>query len=57
MAKLRCISTCYMPITPGVELPAERYEDITNDDIYEVEDSRVAEFLATGKFETVLVEV
>ena len=53
MQELRCLATCYMPSTrKGVKV--ERYEDIEDEDIYEVPDKRVNEFLETGNFERVL---
>lgn len=49
MAKLRCIATCYMPISKGSKV-VERYEDEENSDVYEVGELRVKEFLATDNF-------
>lgn len=50
MTKLRCLSTCYMPSNQkGVQV--ERYEDEEGEDVYEVPDDRVEEFLVTGNFE------
>lgn len=52
MTNLRCLTTCYMPSTKkGVHV--ERYEDIEDEDIYQVPDKRVQEFLDTHNFELV----
>lgn len=55
MAKLICISTCYMPTgpeQPDGRIALERYEDYYGDerDTYEVSDEMVQEFLDTGNF-------
>ncbi len=50
--KLLCISTCYMPTPKGTEYPLEGYEDVFGRglDVYEVDNSLVKKFLASGKF-------
>jgi len=54
MAKLRCTATCYMPTgkkpKKGRNPEVDRFEDVEGEDIFEVEDDRVEEFLATGNF-------
>ncbi len=53
MTKLNCIATCYMSSEVGSE-QVQRYEDENGkEDIYEVPEGRVDEFLATGNFEAV----
>ena len=52
MKKVRALATVYMPSTKeGVKV--ERYEDIEGEDIYEISDRRLGEFLKTGNFEEV----
>ncbi len=52
--KLRCIGTCYMPTgkkpKKGRSPEVDRFEDVEGEDLFEVEDGRVDEFLATGNF-------
>ncbi len=50
MTRLRCISTVYMPAAEGSEQRFDRYEDERGEDVYEVVNDRVEEFLATGNF-------
>ncbi len=54
MALLRCIGTCYMPTgakpKKGRSPEVERFEDVEGEDLFEVEEDRVEEFLATGSF-------
>lgn len=52
MVKVRCIRTCWMPQEAnGVIL--EKYEDIRNEDVFEIEDDRLDEFLSSSNFEKV----
>lgn len=52
MKKVKCLATVYMPSTKeGVKV--ERYEDTEGEDVYEIPDARLKEFLATGNFEEV----
>ena len=52
MTEVRCVATCYMPSTEeGVKV--ERYEDDPHEDVYQIPDERVDEFLETGNFELV----
>ncbi len=54
MARLHCNTTCYMPTNDkpkkGKNQVVERYED-EEGGIYEVEENRVDEFLASSNFE------
>jgi len=54
MAKVKCISTCYMPNTdPNDEAKMIRYEDDptnTGEGVYEIPKERVKEFLDSGNF-------
>ncbi len=54
MAVLQCINTCYMPTgdkpKKGKNQVVERYEDVEGEDLFEVEEDRVEEFLTTGSF-------
>ncbi len=54
MARLRCIGTCYMPTgkkpKKGIQPEVERFEDIEGEDLFEVEEDRMEEFLTTGNF-------
>lgn len=58
MTRLHCLATCYMPVDPeerpkkGRHQVVERYED-EEGGIYEVEEDRVDEFLATDNFAVV----
>ena len=49
MAKLQCIATCYMP-SAKKDVEVERYEDEPDEDVYEVSDKRVDEFVESGNF-------
>ncbi len=49
MKKVRALATVYMPSTQkGVKV--ERYEDTEGEDVYEIPNARLEEFLATGNF-------
>ena len=54
MTALRCINTCYMPTgakpKKGRSPEVERFEDVEGEDLFEVEEYRVEEFLATSNF-------
>ncbi|KKL71578.1 hypothetical protein LCGC14_2093490 [marine sediment metagenome] len=49
MVKVKCIATCYMPVSKGNRV-VERFEDEENSDVYEIDESRLKEFLATNNF-------
>lgn len=49
--RLRCLATCYMPVSAGDDM-VERYEDV-DDDVYDIPEDRLNEFLDTGNFERV----
>lgn len=58
MSQLRCItSSCHMPIVKkakkGEHRQVMRFEDERGEDIYEVEEYLVDEYLASGNFERV----
>ncbi len=49
MVKLRCTAMTYLPVEEGGEV-LHRFEDERDEDIYDVPETRVEEFLATGNF-------
>ncbi|KKN23994.1 hypothetical protein LCGC14_0899320 [marine sediment metagenome] len=49
MVKLQCLALTYLPEEEGSDI-LFRFEDDTEGDTYEVPESRVEEFLATGNF-------
>ncbi len=49
MVKLQCLALTYLPEEEGGDV-LFRFEDDTEGDTYDVPESRVAEFLATGNF-------
>ena len=58
MAKLLCVGSCYMPTgekSKKGKAGVEKFEDEFDDarDVYEVDDKRVEEFVATGNFRLV----
>ena len=50
--KLRCLATCYMPVSSESDT-VERYENDDGGDVYDVPEERLSEFLDTGNFERV----
>ncbi len=52
---LKCVGTTYIPKggSGRDKNVLERFEDTDGEDVYEVPDNRVEEFLATGNFEVV----
>ncbi len=49
MIRVKCIATCYMSVSKGNKV-VERYEDIDGEDVYDVPENRLKEFLDTANF-------
>lgn len=53
MVKVKCIRTCYMPTHNSTPPHWERFEDIEGEDVFEISEDKITEFVASGNFQAI----